>query len=395
MWTLAIWLLCPRDSPGENTWVGSHSLLQGIFSTPGLNLGLLHCRQILYHLRHQRIGNQAFTKILLISSYNHRVHFYFFPFLCLQLPSPTIRNLTPIILNNLTDLMNSFVCDTSPIMAAAPTVCRNLPHPALTWTSRPNRSAHDSLLTLLTLRCLCRCSLLHTHTFPIQGSDHQTALPSLLPGRDVSDTLHQSIHPSHGHFHSARTPGCPVGPLWLHDPHGTETYLLGFWTDCFFRKEKEKKGRGRRKFSKSFLADSGPPVISPVTSAGIPTNKDIATITYHHYTHKTKNNYGTYWNFPDYLKDILFIVSLLEPELINDLDHAFHFVSYGSHSLQLSFCLFLHLDLFEELDICLWNVLHYDLGPCFLVALFNLFLASCIFYELVDIEIFKNSFIGI
>ena len=30
------------------------SLLQGIFPTQGLNLGLLHCRQILYHLSHQR-----------------------------------------------------------------------------------------------------------------------------------------------------------------------------------------------------------------------------------------------------------------------------------------------------------------------------------------------------
>ena len=28
-------------------------LLQGIFLTQGLNLGLLHCRQILYHLRYQ------------------------------------------------------------------------------------------------------------------------------------------------------------------------------------------------------------------------------------------------------------------------------------------------------------------------------------------------------
>ena len=33
---------------------GSHSLLQGIFPTPGSNLGLLHCRQILYCLSHQR-----------------------------------------------------------------------------------------------------------------------------------------------------------------------------------------------------------------------------------------------------------------------------------------------------------------------------------------------------
>ena len=32
--------------------LGSHSLLQGIFPTQGSNLGLLHCRQILYHLSH-------------------------------------------------------------------------------------------------------------------------------------------------------------------------------------------------------------------------------------------------------------------------------------------------------------------------------------------------------
>ena len=35
------------------TGVGSHSLLQGIFLTQGLNLGLLHGRWILYHLSHQ------------------------------------------------------------------------------------------------------------------------------------------------------------------------------------------------------------------------------------------------------------------------------------------------------------------------------------------------------
>ena len=46
-------LLCPWNSPGKNTGVGSHSLLQGIFPTQGLNPGLLHCRHILYHLSHQ------------------------------------------------------------------------------------------------------------------------------------------------------------------------------------------------------------------------------------------------------------------------------------------------------------------------------------------------------
>ena len=35
-------LLCPWDSPGQNTGVGSHFLLQGIFPTQQLNLYLLH-----------------------------------------------------------------------------------------------------------------------------------------------------------------------------------------------------------------------------------------------------------------------------------------------------------------------------------------------------------------
>ena len=40
------------NSPGQNTGVGSLSLLQGIFLTQGLSPGLLHCRQILYQLSH-------------------------------------------------------------------------------------------------------------------------------------------------------------------------------------------------------------------------------------------------------------------------------------------------------------------------------------------------------
>ena len=46
-------LLCSWNSPGKNTGEGSHSLLQGIFLTQGLNPGLLNCRQILYSLNHQ------------------------------------------------------------------------------------------------------------------------------------------------------------------------------------------------------------------------------------------------------------------------------------------------------------------------------------------------------
>ena len=39
--------------PGENTGVGSHSLLQGVFPTQGSNPSLLRCRWILYQLSHQ------------------------------------------------------------------------------------------------------------------------------------------------------------------------------------------------------------------------------------------------------------------------------------------------------------------------------------------------------
>ena len=48
-------LYSPWRSPGQNTGVGSLSLLQGIFPTQGLNPGLPHCRQILYQLSHKDI----------------------------------------------------------------------------------------------------------------------------------------------------------------------------------------------------------------------------------------------------------------------------------------------------------------------------------------------------
>ena len=44
-------LFCLWNSPGKNTGVGCHFLLQGIFPAQGLNphlLCLLHCRQVLY-----------------------------------------------------------------------------------------------------------------------------------------------------------------------------------------------------------------------------------------------------------------------------------------------------------------------------------------------------------
>ena len=55
-------LQSPWNSPGQNTGVGSLSLLQGIFPTQGLNPGLPHLGQILYQLSHK--GSPDYTGTL-------------------------------------------------------------------------------------------------------------------------------------------------------------------------------------------------------------------------------------------------------------------------------------------------------------------------------------------
>ena len=58
LWPHRLWLarlLCLWDSPGKNTGVNWHSLLQRNFPTQGLNLGLLHRRQVLYHLNYRDV----------------------------------------------------------------------------------------------------------------------------------------------------------------------------------------------------------------------------------------------------------------------------------------------------------------------------------------------------
>ena len=61
------------DSPGKNTGVGCHSLLQGIFPTQGLNLDLLHYRRVLYHWATREARGQTWTyssgsRVLIIRS---------------------------------------------------------------------------------------------------------------------------------------------------------------------------------------------------------------------------------------------------------------------------------------------------------------------------------------
>jgi len=54
-------LLCLWDSPGKNTGVGYHALLQGIFLTQGLNSSLLH-------LLHWFSSVQLFSRVQLFAT---------------------------------------------------------------------------------------------------------------------------------------------------------------------------------------------------------------------------------------------------------------------------------------------------------------------------------------
>ena len=63
------------NSPGQNTGMGSLSLLQVIFPTQGSKPGLLHCRRILYQLSHKgspqkqkAISNWSFIMFCLTSN---------------------------------------------------------------------------------------------------------------------------------------------------------------------------------------------------------------------------------------------------------------------------------------------------------------------------------------
>ena len=53
---------------GKNTGVGCHALCQGIFPTQVLNLSLLHCRQILYHLKYQESHGEGKIRTLHIGA---------------------------------------------------------------------------------------------------------------------------------------------------------------------------------------------------------------------------------------------------------------------------------------------------------------------------------------
>ena len=86
------------DFTGKNTGVGCHFLLQGIFQTPGSNLGLPHCSQALYCLSHWgrllSYGCDCFRKdpwhIWLFLKYAKKRDLYFF--IAIPLTGPKFSN---------------------------------------------------------------------------------------------------------------------------------------------------------------------------------------------------------------------------------------------------------------------------------------------------------------
>ena len=79
----------PRNSPGQNTGLGSLSLLQRIFATQGLNPGLPHCRWFLYQLSHKGspFAIKLFTKSFWVGSHD----FWGVSLLCPTLPGKAVK----------------------------------------------------------------------------------------------------------------------------------------------------------------------------------------------------------------------------------------------------------------------------------------------------------------
>ena len=79
------------NSPGQNTTVGSLSLLQGIFPTQGSNPGLPHRRQIVCRLSHQPPGKGSSSTRPLTPGTGHRAQAWWPPVPSQRALSPSFK----------------------------------------------------------------------------------------------------------------------------------------------------------------------------------------------------------------------------------------------------------------------------------------------------------------
>ena len=93
LWTHGLY--SPWNSPGYSNAVGTLSLLQGLFPTQGSNLGLLHCRRVLYQLN--QIGVVSKKSVPNWRSWGFTPIFFFFFFKVLAYMFKSIVHLELIL----------------------------------------------------------------------------------------------------------------------------------------------------------------------------------------------------------------------------------------------------------------------------------------------------------
>ena len=85
-------LLCPWDSPGKNTGVDCHSLLQNVFLIQGSNPSLLHCRLFPYRLSYMEDGQPSQTLLKSLGGLRYRG--------CLKKPEAGPRRVVAVIMTH-------------------------------------------------------------------------------------------------------------------------------------------------------------------------------------------------------------------------------------------------------------------------------------------------------
>ena len=158
---------CPWSSPGKSTRVGCHFLLQGIFLTQGLNPGLLHCRQTLYHLSHQGSSWYILWHLIFFSPHYVKIHKKQKLWLDITIAIET---------NSLATIFQHLGETHTPLYGTS--IQRMWPHPQLRCPHRARQAAQDIIAThCVPLSQGCRNEISDTH-LPMHTARKQLAMLS-------------------------------------------------------------------------------------------------------------------------------------------------------------------------------------------------------------------------
>ena len=148
----------------QEHWRGSHSLLQGIFPTQVSNLGLLNCRQILYHLSSQeRVYRWSLKSPWSPSVYRlWKDHFSLRVFQGRRSRLPPIRAESLLAFQSFCWRDHQYPWWSLLFICVAPTACHLPPEPRVLCPDTP-QSGFGQLP--LGHQCLCRLHLVSGNTF--------------------------------------------------------------------------------------------------------------------------------------------------------------------------------------------------------------------------------------